>query len=280
MIIIAIGLFLLGLSMGSFVNALVWRLYENSKKQNVKSKKLSIVSGRSVCPNCRHTLAWYDLIPLVSWLSLRGRCRYCQKPISAQYPAVELLGGLVFAGSYLFWPNTVHLNGQWLLLGMWLTAAVGLLALAVYDTRWMLLPNRILYPALLAAVAGRTAYIIAYQPHKAHALALWLGSVAVASGIFWLLYVTSKGKWIGFGDVRLGLVTGTLLADPYKSLLMIFLASLIGSLSAAPALAKGQRTIASRLPFGPFLIIATAICVVFGQPLIDWYKNLMGLNGF
>ena len=277
---ITIGLFLLGLGFGSFVNALVWRLHERDKTSGPKNKELSVINGRSMCPHCRHTLAWYDLIPVFSWLALRGKCRYCQKPISVQYPIVELLGGLVFAGSYLFWPSVVHQNGQWLLLSMWLAAAVGLLALAVYDLRWMLLPNRILYPALLAAAGGRTAYLIAYQPRKTHALVLWIGSVAVASGIFWFLYITSKGKWIGYGDVRLGLVTGTLLADPYKSLLMIFLAALIGSLSAAPALAKGQKTIASRLPFGPFLITATAICVVFGQPIIDWYKNLMGLNGF
>lgn len=279
MLTISLVLLVLGLALGSFVNALVWRLHEQdqARKSKVKSQNLSIINGRSICPNCRHVLAWYDLIPLISWLILRARCRYCQKPISIQYPLVELAAGLVFAGSYIWWPQTVHLNGQWLLLSAWLAAFVGLLALAVYDLRWMLLPNKILYPALLVAVAGRIAYIAAYEPRPAHALALWLGAVIVSSGIFWILYITSKGQWIGFGDVRLGLVTGTLLADPYKALLMIFLASLIGSLAAVPDLIKRQKTLASRLPYGPFLITAAAVCVVFGQPIIDWYKRLFNL---
>src|SRR5579862_3972601 len=160
-----------GLAAGSFVNALVWRLHENTKPKAKKhSSKLSIVNGRSICPSCRHKLAWYDLIPIFSWLALKGECRYCQKPISLQYPLVELTGGLVFAGSYAFWPQIVHQNGQWLLLAAWLAASVGLLALAVYDLRWMLLPNRIIYPTLVVTVAGRIGYLAAYQPRKLHAV--------------------------------------------------------------------------------------------------------------
>lgn len=279
MFTISLILLVLGLASGSFVNALVWRLHQQLEGKGTKFKRqeLSIVSGRSVCPNCRHILAWHDLVPLVSWLILRGKCRYCQKPIAVQYPLVEMLAALVFVGSYLYWPQAVNQNGQWLLLTAWLIAFVGLLGLAVYDLRWMLLPSRIIYPALAIAAAARTAYIIAYEPRKWHAMALWAGSLIVASGVFWLLYVTSKGRWIGFGDVRLGLVTGTLLADPYNALLMLFLASLLGSLAAIPGLAKHQKTIASRLPYGPFLITATAVCVVFGSSIINWYKGLFSL---
>ncbi|HEX5447932.1 MAG TPA: prepilin peptidase [Candidatus Saccharimonadales bacterium] len=278
---IAVVLFVVGLSFGSFVNALVWRLHERSagKKGSTKLKtgNLSIINGRSMCPNCRHTLAWYDLIPLASWLMLRARCRYCKKPISSQYPLVELTAGLVFALSYLFWPEIVGHDGQWLLLGTWLASFIGLLALAVYDLRWTILPSRIVYPTLAVAAIGRIAYIAAYQPHKLHAVGLWVASVAVASGIFWFLYTFSKGKWIGYGDVRLGLITGTLLAGPDKSFLMIFLASIIGTLVATPALVSGRKTMASRLPFGPFLIAATAVVIVFGGPILDWYTGLFGL---
>lgn len=278
MLTISLILAVLGLALGSFVNALVFRLHMQAEnRQPARTKNLSIVSGRSICPNCGHELAWYDLVPLVSWITLRGKCRYCKKTISIQYPLVELVMAVVFVGSYLFWPQAVHQNGQWLVLSTWLAVFVGLLALAVYDLRWMLLPNKVIYPALAVAAAGRIAYIIAYEPRKWHSLALWIGSLIVASGVFWILYVTSKGKWIGFGDVRLGLITGTLLADPYNALLMVFLASLIGSLAAAPSLIKRQKTLASRLPYGPFLITATVICVVFGQPIIDWYKRLYNL---
>jgi prepilin signal peptidase PulO-like enzyme (type II secretory pathway) len=275
MFAIATILFILGLACGSFVNALVWRLHENTKKQNTKSKKLSILNGRSLCPNCRHQLSWYDLIPVVSWLLLRGRCRYCKKPISKHYPIVEIVAGLVFAGSYLLWPVAVHENGQWLLLATWLGASVGLLALAVYDLYWMMLPNIIIYPTLIIAVAGRLAYIAIFDNRPLHSIFLWALSVLIASGSFYVLFIVSKGKWIGFGDVRLGLITGTLLADPAESLAMIFLASIIGTMVILPALLSSKKTLASKLPYGPFLISATAIMVLFGDSLLDWYKGLI-----
>jgi prepilin signal peptidase PulO-like enzyme (type II secretory pathway) len=87
--------------------------------------------------------------------------------------------------------------------------------------------------------------------------------------------MVSKGKWIGYGDVRLGLVTGTLLADPELAVAMIFVASLIGTLVVLPALLKGRRTLASRLPYGPFLIAGTAIILLFGESLLNWYKDLI-----
>ena len=97
----------LGLCAGSFVNALVWRLHEQ-KRSKKADKKLSILNGRSMCVHCRHELTWYDLIPLFSWLLLRGKCRYCKKPISWQYPIVELATAAVFVLSYIFWPNPVN----------------------------------------------------------------------------------------------------------------------------------------------------------------------------
>ncbi|HET6864127.1 MAG TPA: prepilin peptidase [Candidatus Saccharimonadales bacterium] len=284
MIVIALVLAWLGLCAGSFVNALVWRLHEQQagKTANGKQKKatsnLSILKGRSMCPDCKHTLAWYDLIPLFSWLALGRKCRYCKKTISVQYPLVELIAGLVFAGSYLLWPLSVHIDGQWLLLSMWLAAAVGLLALAVYDLRWMLLPNRIIYPTLFVAATGRAGYIVFFDNRPLRAVGLWMASILVASGVFYLLYMASQGKWIGFGDVRLGLITGTLLAKPQYSLLMIFIASVLGSLVAMPDLIRRKKTLASRLPYGPFLIAATLIVMLWGESLLNHYKTWMGIN--
>lgn len=280
--VIVFVLFGLGLSLGSFVNALVWRIHEQTKpkKNRAKTKKsnvdLSILKGRSVCPNCHHQLAARDLVPVISWLSLGGKCRYCHKPIPDN-PLVELIGGSIFAFSYIFWPHTVHLNGQWVLLAAWLASCVGLLALAVYDLRWMLLPNRIIYPTLLAAVVGRVGYIAAFDNKPLRAILLWAASVAIASGIFFALFMISSGKWIGYGDVRLGLITGTLIADPQKSFLMIFLASLIGTMVIIPALVSSKKNLASKLPYGPFLIIATAVVVFFGDSILSWYKGLVGL---
>jgi leader peptidase (prepilin peptidase)/N-methyltransferase len=266
-----------GLAFGSFVNALVWRVHEQGIKAKSKRVNLSIVNGRSICPNCKHILAWNDLIPVFSWLSLGGKCRYCKKPISKQYPLVELAQALIFVLSYIWWPGGVHGAGSWILFVTWLFTSVGLMALLVYDARWMLLPNRILYPTFYIALAGRIIYIVGHEPNKAHASIMAVLSVAVASGVFWVLFVVSQGKWIGFGDVRLGLVTGTILAAPGKSFLMIMLGSLLGTLFILPALVLGKKNLASKLPYGPFLIAATFICVLFGGSILDWYGHFLSI---
>jgi leader peptidase (prepilin peptidase)/N-methyltransferase len=263
MIITALILAWVGLCMGSFVNALVWRIH----------KKKDWVKARSQCVHCGHQLAAKDLVPVFSWLALRGRCHYCHKPISAQYPLVELAGGAVFALSYIFWPQPFF-DGQVVVFVTWLIASVGLLALFVYDLRWMLLPSKIIYPTAAVAAAGRLIYLIGFEQHKLHALWWWILSIAAASGIFLLLFMISSGKWIGYGDVRLGLITGTLLANPAHSLLMIFIASVIGTLFILPAVAAGRKNLTAKLPFGPFLIAATAITLLFGESLINWYSNL------
>jgi prepilin signal peptidase PulO-like enzyme (type II secretory pathway) len=263
-------LVILGLCLGSFVNALVWRIRQQETKS--KDPKLSVISGRSMCPNCRHELSTLDLLPVFSWLALGGRCRYCKKPIAWQYPIVEAVMSGVFVASYYFWPGGVAGVGQWTLFVSWLAASVGLMALLLYDLRYMLLPSRILYPTLVLATAGRLFYILSYSSDIAYSFELLGLSLLVASGVFAVLFYISRGRWIGFGDVRLGLITGTLLATPAKSFLMIFLASLLGTAVALPAVASGRSKMSSRIPYGPFLIAATAITLLFGQSFINWYR--------
>jgi prepilin signal peptidase PulO-like enzyme (type II secretory pathway) len=255
----------LGLAIGSFINALVWRIHE----------KKDWIRQRSQCPNCHHQLAARDLVPVLSWLALRGRCRYCHRPISVQYPVVELATAVVFALSYYFWPDGVAGVGEWLLFITWLATSVGLMALLIYDLRWMLLPNKILYPTAAVALVGRLTYLICFEPNKPHGLLMWLLSVGVASGIFWLIYELSKGNWIGYGDVRLGLITGTILASPIESVLMIFLASVLGTILVIPSLIAGRQKLGAKLPYGPFLITATFIVLLFGASFIDWYNRLL-----
>lgn len=257
-------LFVLGLIAGSFLNVIVYRTHKGQ----------SFARGRSQCESCSHPLSALDLVPVLSWLGLRGRCRYCRTKISWQHPAIELITGLVFGLSYVFWPTSVHANGQVVLFVGWLMAAVGLIALAVYDLRWMLLPNKIIYPTLLVAVVSRSSYLMFFEPNRPHALFNWFGGVVVASGLFLALHIISSGKWIGFGDVRLGLVTGTLLADPLKAFLMVFAASLLGSLAAFGLIIFGQKSFKSKIAYGPFLIAATFLSGLFGQSVIDWYNRL------
>lgn len=264
MLFISAILAFLGLCLGSFVNALVWRLHEHK----------DWVRARSQCTHCGHVLSAKDLVPVLSWLYLRGKCRYCQKGISWQYPAVELASAAAFVFSYIYWPTSLSNSGNLVLFVSWLIALVGLLALALYDLKWMLLPNKIIYPTLAVAALGNTIYLLGFSRNKWHFLLSWLASIVVASGVFLSLYVVSQGRWIGFGDVRLGLVTGTLLHSPAKSLIMIFLASLIGTLFVLPLLMAGKKALGAKLPYGPFLIVASFICVVWGDSLIDWYKKL------
>jgi leader peptidase (prepilin peptidase)/N-methyltransferase len=106
----------------------------------------------------------------------------------------------------------------------------------------------------------------------------WILSVVVASGIFWLLFMVSQGRWIGYGDVRLGLITGTILADPSKSFLMIILGSLLGTIFILPALAFGKKNLASKLPYGPFLIAAAFVALLFGDKILDWYSNFISIS--
>ncbi len=269
---IYIILLILGLCLGSFINALVWRLHEEDTKTK-KTNNLSIWNGRSICPKCHRQLAARDLVPVFSWLSLKGKCRYCHKPISVQYPLVEVLTATVFIFSYVFWPVDFNSNQQ-ILFGFWLLLTTGLLALAVYDLKWFLLPNSIVYPLIaLALIQTVFLMVISTNPGQIFITTLW--GLLIGGGIFYLIYKLSKHKWIGGGDVSLGILLGMLVGGPASSLLLIFLASLIGSLIALPLLLSGRAKRDTHLPFGPFLIAAAFIVTLFGASIIDWYRSLL-----
>lgn len=268
---------LLGLCLGSFVNALVWRIREQAgegQRSKAKNQKYSILSGRSMCTECQHPLAWYDLIPVISWLTLAGKCRYCKKPINVQYPIVELITAILFVASYVFWPTS--LNGPLATLNFvfWLVYITGFIALTIYDLKWMILPNRITYPLLGLAV---TQLVLNAMLNNGGWIIVWqsLLGVACLGGLFYLLYQISNGKWIGGGDVKLGYLLGLMAGGPTNSVLILFLSSVIGTVVALPLLLTGKYSKTSKLPFGPFLITATVIVVLFGSHIIGWYKQLL-----
>ncbi len=264
-----VTLFVLGLCFGSFVNALVYRTHENSRK---KTKKFSIVNGRSLCVHCRHTLAWYDLVPVLSWLSLRGKCRYCKKPISWQYPLVELASATSFVFSYLFWPYGFNLTGL-ILFGFWVVFLIGFAALFVYDIRWMLLPHKIVYPLLALAVTQVLLHSL-LERDPAILLNACFGLLTVG-GLFYVLFQISGGKWIGGGDVKLGFMLGLLAGGFFEGLLVIFLASLIGTVVSIPILGFGKSALKKRIPFGPLLLTAFVLVYLFGSDIIAWYQTVI-----
>lgn len=279
MIIVALGV--LGLMLGSFVNALVWRVHEQAvlagkKGANVarRRQELSVLKGRSMCPHCSHTLAAKDLVPVFSWLALAGKCRYCGKPIAWQYPVVELLTGLLFAVSYMVWP--LDFSGAGLLqFVLWLVFITGFMALAVYDLRWMLLPNRIVVPLTILA-ALQTCVVALWQADVAQLYQPLLGA-GLIFGLFWVLYQLSGGKWIGGGDVKLAVALGLLAGTPLNALLVIFLASLFGTIGSIPVMLRGKQALGLHIPFGPYLLLATVAVVLWGAALFDWYQGLFTL---
>ncbi len=282
---IIVVLIVVGLCLGSFVNALVWRVHEQAKKphklpkkgQQAKNQSLSIVNGRSMCPRCKHALVAQDLVPVFSWLSLGGKCRYCHKPIAAQYPLVEVATAMLFLASYACWPEVIS-GIQVVIFGFWLLLLTGLLALLVYDLRWLLLPNRITYPlGVIAAVQAVVIVLAANRPLTAVLNAVL--SVAVGGGIFYVLFQVSGGKWIGGGDVKLGWLLGLVLGTPARSLLLIFLAAMLGSLVSLPLLVSGRLKRDSIIPFGPFLIVAAIIVRLYGDVILGWYQHSVLMLG-
>lgn len=284
---IAFSLGLFGLILGSFAGATVWRLrarqllFDKTHKEPVDKKewkklepltKQTLRNDRSRCLHCGYALRWYDLVPLVSWLSLKGKCRECRTPIGAFEPLMEVGMAVLFVGSYLLWPMPLETTLQIALLATWLVACVGLMILLAYDAKWFLLPDGVtLFVGIVALVGvGLTAAI---SGDVAGTLLTTLGAVGILSGIYLLLYLVSGGRWIGFGDVKLGLVLGLLLADWQLGFLTLFLANFIGCLVVIPLMAKGKLTRTSHVPFGPFLIVGTVIAQLVGLGVIDWYMT-------
>lgn len=266
-LIISIWLGLVGLTLGSFANAAVWRLKE----------RRDILHERSECVHCHHQLAWYDLIPVVSWLTLKGRCRYCKKPISWQYPAVELAVALYFVLSYLLWPLPLESGVHIAQFALWLSFGLGLAILFVYDLRWFLLPDRVVFPLIglgLLSFIVREAPLSPFEPVN-FTVQLVVSLVPIA-GFYYLLYRLSGGRWVGFGDVKLGIFMGLALGWQL-ALLTLVLANVFGSLVTVPGLMTKKLSRTAKVPFGPFLIAAFVVSGLFGPAIIGWYLRGMGL---
>ncbi len=229
-----------------------------------------MMRGRSMCSQCGHQLAWNDLIPIVSWVSLRGKCRYCRKSI-ADSPLVEVGLSTAFVVSYTFWPVTLHGAGL-IDFCAWLILLVGLAALLVYDLRWMLLPNKIVYPLFWIALASLMTQVVFFDGGP-RLLFDGLYGFAVGGGIFYVLFQVSSEKWIGGGDVRLGALLGLMLASPTQALLLIFVASSLGTLYVSPLLLTRKLKTNMRIPFGPFLIVGAVIVKLVGSAILHWYTR-------
>ncbi len=268
---LALLVLFVGIVFGSFINAFVWRFRINSEvSANKKDKDLSILTGRSMCPKCRHILGPMDLIPIISWVFLRGKCRYCHQKISLQYPLVEFITGLISLIYYIEWATLSSLP-SYIIFSLALFVLYGLIILVIYDIKWYILPTQVIYFLFLLGIIYQVLSI-KFGNHPSSLLQLILGTI-IGGGIFYILYVISGGKWIGGGDVRLGFLLGFLLGSSTNSLLLIFFASLIGTMVSVLFIFLKKTTVKSLIPFGPFLIVSYIIIQLFGSTIILWAKN-------
>jgi prepilin signal peptidase PulO-like enzyme (type II secretory pathway) len=274
-----IALALIGLCMGSFAGASVWRLRARQLKADKNAgetvdreeykrltplTKQSLTKDRSVCLSCGYTLRWYDLIPLISWLTLKGKCRNCHKPIGSFEPVIEIATAVFFVASFFLWPTPLDSVATVLPFVLWLLAGIGLAILFAYDAKWFLLPDTITYSVIGIALISVIVRAI-YSSDAVSFLLNTAGSVAILSGLYLLIYVVSKGKWIGFGDVKLGLALGLLLADWQLAFIALFLANLVGCLVVIPGMIAGKIKRTSYVPFGPLLVVGMVLAQFFGQ---------------
>jgi prepilin signal peptidase PulO-like enzyme (type II secretory pathway) len=252
-------LFILGLISGSFVNAWVWRT----------RKDISVAKGHSICPRCKHALAWFDLIPLFSYIALKGKCRYCHKEISLQYPIVELCTGVLFVVLYLTLnPNTTYNMVQFVIL---LVLSVLLVAALVYDAKYMELPEKFMLPAIVLGVLSLG--LKAYQ-NGWNSLTDQLIGLAVVVLLYTALWFFSKGKWLGAGDIRIVAVMGLLLI-PSQLIVGLFITYLVGAVYGLYVLSKTKNKKGIKVPFGPFLILGLYVGLLWGGQIANWYLSFL-----
>jgi len=269
---------IIGLAMGSFVNALVWRLHnrlDGEGKKKSKKRPTSVLDGRSVCESCGHELNWQDLVPVFGWISLKGRCRYCNAKVPVQNPLVELGMAAAFGLSYVYWPLELDTFG-WIHLIVWLALLVGLVTLIIYDLRWLMLPNAVIYPMIMATVAlvSIEATIFDGGPDVIRDAVLGL---FIIGGFFYTLFSFSKGKWIGGGDVKLAFFIG-LLQGVTRGVVAIYTGFVTASLVIIPLLLAKKVNRKTAIPFGPFLILGIFVAELWGQDIVDWYDRTFLLS--
>ncbi len=249
-------MFLLGICLGSFLSVVLYRLRRGG----------SALKGRSVCDHCRKKIAWYDNIPLLSFLLLGGRCRSCKKPINPEYPLIELIIGIEFV--WIYWLLKMNFNFfNWIegwysfaLLAYWLVLFAGMIAIAIYDLKYQLIPDQILLP--LTAVA----FLRLFVSHQWLVLPAAFGSMAFLG----LLRLFTRGKGMGWGDVKLGFLMGLVLGWPLV-VTAYFLAFLTGAIAGVILIIVKHKKLKSKIAFGPFLALGLVIAKLWGWPLWQWY---------
>jgi prepilin signal peptidase PulO-like enzyme (type II secretory pathway) len=255
-IIYTLLFFLLGLTIGSFLNCFIYRL----------DRKESPLRGRSFCPHCKHELRGNDLVPVLSFLFLKGRCRYCSKKISWQYPIVELFFGFLFV--FLFHYKLSVISFGNIIDFVYLVLIFCFFAIIfIYDLRHFLILDKIVYPAiLLTFLYNLSDFQELIYNHLPSAFGI--------TAFFLIIFLLSRGKWLGFGDVKLAFFLGLLLGFP-QTIVAFFLSFFSGAIIGVILILFKKKKLKSEVPFAPFLIIGSFIAFFWGSEIIRWYLSLV-----
>ena len=244
--LVVMGAGVLGLALGSFLNVCALRWAQDQ----------SVIKPRSACPGCGEAIAWFDNIPVLSWIVLRGRCRRCGERISIQYPLVELATGLIWAG--MFW--AVGMEMEALRGAVFLTLLLGI---AVADARFYIIPDQF-------SVGGA---VLGFAFSFATPAITWQSSLMGALAGFFLLWFVAwagekafKKEAMGGGDIKMMAMIGAFLGA-WGMALSLFLGAVLGAVVFGPISLKTGKLV----PFGIFLAAGAAVAFVFGDAIIDWY---------
>lgn len=259
--------FIFGLIIGSFINAVVYRL-----------NAVESLWERSHCPKCKKQVRWFDNVPLLSFLILSARCRDCGEKISWQYPAVEFITAIMFAllGGYFFGAN----SASWLLTAFYLSIFSLLMIIFVYDFKYMEIPMLILW--LGVGIALAFLIFSDWQRFGTAASFLSLGTISGALGalvaflFFYALAAYSKETWMGYGDAYLGILIGLIVGWP-NILATLMLSFAIGAIISVGLIVVSKKTMKSQVPFAPFFITGAFLIIVLPQifPALRYWLNMI-----
>jgi leader peptidase (prepilin peptidase)/N-methyltransferase len=256
-ILFYIFIFFTGLCIGSFLNVCIYRI----------PTQKSIVYPGSACPSCKASIKYYDNIPIIGYIIVKGRCRYCGNPISIRYPIVEFLGGLIALSMVLKFGFTFSMLAYFIFV-------TALMVITFIDIDYKIIPNEISLPGIIIGLG--LSFIIPTLTFFES-----LVGIIIGGGSLWLvatLYMlVTRREGMGFGDVKLLGMIGAFIG--WKGVIVtIFAASATGTIIGIAAMLKSRKDMKMAIPFGPFLSIGAIIYIFFGDALINWY--LFGVSPF
>lgn len=241
-------LFVVGVVVGSFINCVVFRLNHN----------LSPLRGRSICPKCKHQLAWRDNIPLISFILLGEKCRYCHKPISWQYPLVELASAIFTVAVIQFAGYELRVTSYELLI------TYSLIAIFVSDLLYGTIPDEVVGFGVIVTLI----FLVLQSPFSL--VSNFFTGIMVAAFFLFLVLIT-RHKGMGMGDVKFALLMGLILGWP-KIIVALSLAFLTGAIAGVILILFGKKGFGQTIPFGPFLSMATWVAIFLGKQMLESYQ--------